>query len=432
MKTARQVAFEALNKINQQGGYSNIVVDNMINTNSLDSRDSAFATMLVYGVVERMITLDWIISNHSSVALEKIDKKVLSILRLGVYQILFVNSVPDSASVNESVNLAKYCKMSKASGFVNAVLRSIIRNRENLLDFSGITNLPKRFSLEYSCPEWLTKLWIESYGEERTKSFLQSSLGKAPTYARVNTLKTDIDALISDLEKEGIKSQKSNIENCLILLDSASAIKSQAFSKGYFHIQDIASQMCVKYAEIKPQMTVYDVCSAPGGKAFTTAEYMNDSGKLLAFDLHEKRVKLIREGADRLGITCIESNIGDATVFNESLEPADVVLCDVVCSGLGVIRRKPETKYKNPSDIERLPDIQLKILNNASKYVKVGGSVIYSTCTVNKNENEGVVEAFLKENANFEYANESEKCITLFGNDNNSDGFFMCKLKRVR
>ena len=275
-------------------------------------------------------------------------------------------------------------------------------------------------------------MWINDYGEDKTESFLKSSLGQAPTFARVNTLKTTVKELIESLSNEGIKACEHKFENCIILKNPSAAIKSDAFKEGMFHIQDLASQICVKYADIKPFSTVIDVCSAPGGKAFTAAQYMNDSGKLLAFDLHEKRVKLIREGAIRLGISCIEANVGDATVFNKKIPLVDTVLCDVVCSGLGVIRRKPETKYKNPQDIKRLPEIQLKILQNVSKYVKIGGNIIYSTCTVNRQENEGVVEAFLKENANFTYADDEEKCITLFGNDNNSDGFFMCKCKRLR
>ena len=432
MKNARQVALDALNKINFKGGYSNIVVDNMINTASLDSRDSAFATMLVYGVLERLITLDHIISKYSNIPLSKIELSVLQILRLGIYQIICMDSVPDRAAVSESVELSKYVKKSKASGFINAVLRNCIRHKNTLLDFSEVKNTVQRLSLTYSCPLWLTKMWINDYGEDKTESFLKSSLGQAPTFARVNTLKTTVKELIESLSNEGIKACEHKFENCIILKNPSAAIKSDAFKEGMFHIQDLASQICVKYADIKPFSTVIDVCSAPGGKAFTAAQYMNDSGKLLAFDLHEKRVKLIREGAIRLGISCIEANVGDATVFNKKIPLVDTVLCDVVCSGLGVIRRKPETKYKNPQDIKRLPEIQLKILQNVSKYVKIGGNIIYSTCTVNRQENEGVVEAFLKENANFTYADDEEKCITLFGNDNNSDGFFMCKCKRLR
>ncbi len=432
MKTSRQVALDALKKINTQGGYSNIVVDNMINTANLDLKDSAFATMLVYGVVERQITLDYIISNHSNIKITKIDSDILQILRLGIYQILFANSVPDRAAVNECVELTKYIKKNKVSGFVNAILRNCIRNKEKLIDFSSFNDIAERLSIEYSCPDWLTKMWIRDYGEEKTELFLKSSLGQAPTFARVNTLKIDTDHLISLFKEFNIESEKHELDNCLVIKNSSAAIKSQAFKKGFFHVQDLASQICVKYADIKPNTTVIDVCSAPGGKAFTAAEYMADQGILMAFDLHEKRVKLIEEGAERLGISCIKASSGDAAVFNTSLPLADTVLCDVVCSGFGVIRRKPETKYKNPDDIKRLPEIQIKILNNAAKYVKVGGNIIYSTCTVNKDENERVIEAFLEQNKNFDYYDQNEKCITLFGDVNNSDGFFMCKCKRLR
>lgn len=431
MKTARQVALESLNKINLKGGYSNIVVDNMINVASLDSRDSAFATMLVYGVVERLITLDYIISKYSNIAISNIEPIILQILRLGIYQSLFMDSVPDHAAVSESVELAKRYKKSKATGFINAVLRSSLRNKNKLLDFSDVKDTAHRMSLLYSSPLWLTKMWTTDYGEKKTEEFLKSSVGRAPTFARVNTLKTSPEELIQILQGEGIEAYNHEFENCIVLETPSLAIKSDAFKKGLFHIQDLASQICIKYADIKPDFTVIDVCSAPGGKAFTAAQYMNNKGILLSFDLHEKRVKLIQEGASRLGLSCIQTNVGDAMVFNDTLPLADVVLCDVVCSGLGVIRRKPETKYKNPEDLKRLPEIQKKIINNVSKYVKIGGTIIYSTCTVNRKENEQVVESFLKENDNFTYADKEQKCITLFGNDNNSDGFFMCKCKRL-
>ena len=238
--------------------------------------------------------------------------------------------------------------------------------------------------------------------------------------------------MINTLSEQGVDCLQTQVEDALIILNPAVLMKSDAFYDGLFHVQDLASQICVKYAGIAPDTIVLDMCSAPGGKAFTASQYMCGKGTLLAFDLHEKRVKLIKEGAERLGIDIIDANVGDATVFNENLPLADTVLCDVVCSGLGVIRRKPETKYKNPDDLKRLPTIQLKILTTASQYVKVGGNIVYSTCTVNKDENERVVEEFLKNNPNFDYAYPDEKCITLFGNDNNSDGFFMCKLKRLR
>ena len=443
MESARQIAFKALRKIQKDKGFSNIVINNSLNTEVLSAKDRTFVTALVYGVVESLLTLDFIIEANSSKKLSNIESDVLTILRMGVYQLYYMRSVTESAAVNESVELAKKSGLSRASGFINAILRSCIRNFKIENALSDIKEINRRLSVKYSCPLWLVDMWLEQYGVEKTELFLQRSVGRPPVYIRTNTLLTNDDALIEKLKEEGISAEKDELCGCLRLNSFTDCEKSEAFKNGCFHVQDKASQICVKYANIKPGDVVLDVCSAPGGKAFTAAEYMKNDGNLLAFDIHQNRVKLINEGAKRLNLSCITANCQDATVHNPSMPKADVVLCDVVCSGFGIIRRKPEIKYKTPDEITRLPEIQYKILSNSSLYVKDGGTIVYSTCTVNKQENEEVVDRFIKEHSNFEillpdmdeekyFENTNSGCITLFGDDNNSDGFFICKMKKVR
>ena len=434
MESARQTAFKALKKIQSNKGFSNIVINNSLNTKALSSKDRAFVTALVYGVVERLLTLDFIIEANSSKKLKSIEPDVLTILRMGVYQLFYMSSVPESAAVNESVELAKKNGIIRASGFINAVLRSCIRNFDLEKSLFQITEENKRLSIRYSCPIWLVDMWIGQYGIERTRVFLERSVGKPPIYIRTNTLLTDDDSLIEQLKSEGVAAEKDELLNCLKLNGFIECEACEAFKNGLFHVQDKASQLCIKYADIKPGDTVIDTCSAPGGKSFTAAQYMNDHGRLFAFDLHQNRVKLIKEGAQRLNISCITADCQDATIYNESLPKADVVLCDVVCSGFGIIRRKPEIKYKTLEEISRLPEIQYKILSNSSRYVKDGGTLVYSTCTVNMMENEEVIQRFLDEHLDFNVviSDETNGCITLFGDDNNSDGFFICKLKKVK
>ncbi len=443
METARQIAFKALTKIQNNRGFSNLVVNNSLNAQSLSSKDRAFVTALIYGVVERSLTLDFIIEANSSKKIKNIDSAVLTILRMGVYQLYYMRSVTESAAVNESVELSKKVGYHRASGFINAVLRSCIRNFDLERSLSEIKETDKYLSIKYSCPLWLVQMWLKQYKEEKTRVFLERSVGKPPIYVRVNALLISEDDLIEELKKEDIFAKKTNLENCLLITSLNDCENSEAFKKGYFHVQDKSSQLCIKYADISENDVVLDVCSAPGGKAFTAAQYMGNKGKLLAFDLHKNRVNLINEGAKRLNIDCISANCQDATIYNSDIQKADVVICDVVCSGFGIIRRKPEIKYKTQDEIVRLPEIQYNILSNASRYVKDNGTIVYSTCTVNKHENEDVVNRFLKEHNDFDmvlpgqetamyFGNVADGCITLFGDDNNSDGFFICKMRKVR
>lgn len=430
----RQTAYEILLRIERDGAYSNLTVDEALASSGLDTRDKAFVSALVYGVVERKITLDYQLSRYLSKPLKKLKPQVLILLRLGAYQIFYMDKVPHSAAVNESVTLTKKNGCSFASSLVNAVLRKCAQNGLCFPD----ENDENFWSVYYSCPQWLIHKWVKEYGADDTEKLLSSSVGKTETVIRVNTLKTDTQKLKDLLQSEGVSVSDGYVENALVICLSGNEIASlKSFRDGFYHVQDTASQLCVKALCAGEGDFVLDLCSAPGGKAFTAAQYMNNKGRLLAFDLYQHRADLISAGAQRLGIEIIRAKAGDACEFNADIGLADKVLCDVPCSGLGIIRRKPEIKYKDKESLDGLPEIQLKILENASRYVKDGGRLIYSTCTLNKKENEEVCESFLQKHGAFQKTAPlpemtSDCFVTLMPHKNNSDGFFIAAFEKVK
>lgn len=433
MDNARLQAVKLLGKTFSKGGYSNILLDKTLSETSMGEKDKSFCAALYYGVLERRITLDYIIAGYSRMKLSKLRPEILNILRIGIYQLKFMDNIPDSAAVNESVNIAGKLKLGGLSGFVNAVLRNFLRDGKQI---KYPENNIKKLSVEYSAPEWLVNLLLENYSDSQTASLLESSVKKPPVTIRLNNLKGEASQIIEKLSD--FSPESTAIDGCF-KISYSDVTKTQAFKNGFFHVQDIASQLCCMALNPKEGETVLDLCSAPGGKAFTLAELMNDKGRILAFDIHANRVKLIKNGADRLGISCIETKTGNASVFDKNIPMADKILCDVPCSGLGVIRRKPEIKYKHFEEFERLPEIQYKILENAVKYLKPGGELVYSTCTVNPVENDRVIDRFLMENKNFEGIKFLEELgtpfgdfkVTLFPENFNSDGFFISKIKRT-
>lgn len=434
MKTSRQVVLELLVKMEQNGAYSNIVLDNTFNSEKLSDRDKAFAAMLFYGVIERKMTLDYIIRLYSSTEFDKIDIDVLQLLRMGIYQLLYT-SVPESAAVNESTELAPQ----SAKGFVNGILRSFIRGGKQI-DYKDLEGAAK-LSVEYSCPKWLVKKWIETFGEEKTVDILKDSFGRPPLFVRVNTMKCTADELIAEFAKEKIEAKKNALlDDCLELGRIHGVEATNAYRKGLFHVQDISSQLCCKVAKPVFNETVIDVCAAPGGKTFTMGEMMANRGKIYSFDLYDGKVSMINEGARRLGLSIVTAAVHDATSYDENIPLADKVLCDTVCSGLGVIRRKPEIKYKEVKFLEQLPIVQKHIMETSSKYVKIGGTLIYSTCTLNSDENERVVESFLSDNPNFApvvvpigVTGVEDVCMrTFLPTVTGGDGFFAATLRRIK
>ncbi len=435
-KSARQIAFEILLKIEKDKAYSNLAIDSAVKAYRRDSTDCAFISRLVYGVIERKITLDYIISRHLNQPLKRLKTEALIALRMGVYQLVFSDKIPESAAVNESVKLVKDNKCGFASGLVNAVLRKV--SKEGLV-ISDELSFSERFSVLYSAPVDFVNLLIYHYGAENTENFLKAALNPKKITIRVNTLKTTADEFIATLKSEGVDAEKSFVENALYISLNGAVYELEAFKKGLFHVEDISSQLCVEALAPYPGCTMIDVCSAPGGKSFTAAQYMENNGVLYSCDIYESRTKLIENGAENLGIECINPTVNDGTVFNEVFPKADRVLCDVPCSGLGIITKKPEIKYKNLDEIKALIPIQKQILEVSCAYVKSGGRLVYSTCSVNPNENRRVCDAFLKNHPEFrsikalphiERATDEGDYLTLLPGKNNCDGFFIAVFER--
>ncbi len=442
--TARQAAATALIKVNYEGGYSNLVLNETLKKGELSPEDNSFASRLFYGTLERKLTLDHIIGGYSKKPVKNMTPAVAEILRTALYQLVYLDSVPDSAAVNEAVKLTRQMKVSSASGFVNAVLRSFIRDEKRIPSVRG--NRLKRLEVKYSCPQWIIKTMLEAYGEDAAIAMLEHSLDRPPLYARVNTAKITVDDCIAQLTQEGVQAQKDpDLEGCILLTATSSIEKLPSFEKGLFHIQDKSSQLCAATLEAKAGERVLDCCSAPGSKSFTLAQQMQNRGEIISCDIFEEKINKIQAGADRLGLSCIHPQLRDAAVFDLNLGEFDRVLCDVPCSGIGIISRKPEIKYKREQELRELPDIQAKILNNASRYVKTGGRLVYSTCTLLMQENQKIVEAFLDQHKEFEpcplpqtvrkavgLTEENQWQVTLLAQMANTDGFFIACMKKVR
>lgn len=424
MADARMTALRGLSEVFGQGGYSNLVLENLMRKQELSGQERAFCTALFYGVVERRITLDWVLGRYSRQPVEKLSPAVRDILRMAVYQLLYMPSVPESAAVNEAVKETRAMRVSSASGYVNGVLRAFLRDGKKIA-------LPRdplaALSVQYSVPKALITLWQQSYGEEKTGAILAGSESPAPLFIRVNSQKTTAEKLIETLAKENITATKTPVENALRLESAGDVTRLTAFREGLFHVQDLSSQKCAAALEVQPGQRVLDVCSAPGGKTFTLAERMGDTGSLLAMDLYPHRLKLVEEGAARLGLRCIRTKANDAQIYDKSLGVFDRILCDVVCSGYGVIRRKPEIRYKDPAEGATLPQTQRTILETSARYLAPGGRLVYSTCTLNPAENEDVVNAFLQENRAFALCSEPVTCLP---EKTGGDGFFYAVMER--
>ncbi len=384
MANARKTAVKVLVKIEKEGTYSNLGVAEALKNSELNPQDKSLATAVIYGVLDRKITLDYILSKFLKTSINKTEPFTLMVLRSALYQIKYMDKIPESAAVNEAVKIMKSSKFSRNAGFVNGVLRSVLRTDVEIPKGDSAEDL----SVRYSCPLWIVESFLMDYGLADTKALLEESLKPAPTVLRINTVKADI----SEIEKEyEIK------ENSIELTKGIDISNSELYKKGLVYAQDYASQKAVMVLNPKAGDRVLDLCSAPGGKAFTMANLMGNKGEILACDLYPHRVELIERTVKRLGLDIIKTAVADATRYNPKLGEFDCVLCDVPCSGLGVIRRKPEIKYNALTCLEELKNIQLSILKNAVKYLKKGGKLLYSTCTLRREENEKLVISFQKE-----------------------------------
>ena len=434
--SARRSALRVLSACRQNGAWADAALAAELKRESLSAADAALASRIVYGVLQNRLLLDHYLSVYCTQRLDHLQQPLPDILRIGAYQILFLDKVPDSAAVSESVELSKAARRGAAAGLVNAVLRKLAQNKDHL------PRLPEdpveRLSVETSHPKWLTERMVSLLGSEDAARFLRGNNAVAPITVQINPLKTTADALARELSGVGIAARPHLwVPDCLELTGVGDLTTLPAFYRGEFIVQDAAARLTSLVAGIAPDARVLDVCAAPGGKSFSAAFAMGDRGRIVACDLHENKLKRIRDGAARLGLASIEAETADGRAFRpEWADAFDVVLCDVPCSGLGIIRKKPDIRYKDPDGFAALPEIQRAILANASRYARPGGVLVYSTCTVLPEENEAVTDAFLSENADFSYEpfdlpiGTAAGHITLWPQRHGTDGFYIAKLRK--
>lgn len=442
MANVRMTAYKVLYRVLYEDAYSAIAVNNAIREDICEPLDASFLSALVYGVLERKLTLQYIIRQYSSIRIKKIEKKTIIILYLGFYQLLYMDKVPDSAAVNESVKLCKSLRLNHSAGFVNALLRNFIR-ADKAYKLPDVSDTPRYLSVVYSCPEELVTELIESYGAEITEKILSGFIGRPPVTVRVNTLKTDKQTLTKALEKRGIKVEEIPfLPDSLDLSSTGSLDKIEEFRDGHFFVEDAASQLCAEILGAEPGERIADVCAAPGGKSFYSAIKMGDRGEIFSFDIFDHKLKLIDSYAEKLGIHIIRTELRDAEK-GYHLPECDRILCDVPCSGLGILRRKPEIRYKTDTNIDLLTKLQYSILCMSARDLPVGGTLVYSTCTLRKRENHEIVSRFIADHPEFvpdpivlpegigHVIDEDDCCLTLLPGVYGTDGFFVARLRRA-
>lgn len=431
----RELILGILLEVTKEGSYSHLVLRSVLEKYQyLDKKDRSFITRVSEGTIQSMIELDYIINQFSNVKVNKMKPVIRNILRMSVYQLKYMDSVPASAACNEAVKLARKRGFSSLSGFVNGVLRNISRNLDQVAYPDEKTQPVESLSVRYSMPEWIVKQWITAYGQEQTKNMLAAFLTEAPITIRTNLLKITPDALAAKLEEEGVTVRKLDQEG-YEKLSYAFALSGYdylnglaAFREGLFYVQDISSMMVAEYAGVKDGDFVIDVCAAPGGKSIHLAEKLHGTGCVEARDLTETKVELIRENVDRHQLTNVRPVQMDASLLDEdSVEKADVLIADLPCSGLGVLRKKADIKYNMKEEQQQeLIALQRKILETVCTYVKHGGTMIYSTCTIHRGENEENVRWFIENHKEFEV----EEMQQIFPGVQLGDGFFIAKLIR--
>ncbi len=434
--SARETALTVLMACRIQSAWSNGVLKEYIARDGLDRRDAALATRLCYGVLQNRYKLDFYLAQLLTGKVKDLHPVVRDILHLGLYQIYEMDKIPASAAVNESVALAKkYCKKQRfAPGLVNAVLRKADQTKDSLKQ-------PKSYVERYSHPQKLVDLLKENVGKERLEAMLKANNAQPQTTVQVNTLKTTAEDLTQILLEEGVEVQPHGwMDDCLVLSGTGNLEKLPSFRDGLYYVQDPAAKLSVLCAQVPKGANVLDCCAAPGGKSFAAAMAMGNQGRIISCDIHSHKTGLIENGAKRLGIGILTARQQDATAFVPEWESAmDVVISDVPCSGYGIIRKKPDIREKDPDTMLQLPELQLQILKNQARYVKPGGLLLYSTCTLLRRENEAVVEQFLEDSGDFyleklplppHFAEDSTGMLTLVPGEHDTDGFFIARLRR--
>ncbi len=437
--SARDTALKVLIACRTHGAWADAALKAQLARDQLSPQDAALCSRMVYGVTQNRLLLDFYLAAYCSQKPDHLQPPLLDILRLGAYQILFLDKVPDRAAVSEAVELAKRSGRGQAAGLVNAVLRKLSQNKNALPSIPDRDEV-KFLSIRYSHPKWLVKRLLELLGRGETEAFLAADNTAAPLTVQVNPLKTTQEKLTAELEALGVRvTPHVWVPGCLELSGTGDLTALEPFRVGHFLVQDGAAALAARAAAVTPGQRVLDVCAAPGGKSFGAAFAMEDRGEILACDLHENKLKRIQDGAQRLGLTSIRTAAADGREFRPEWEAAfDTVLVDAPCSGLGIIRKKPDTRYKKADDLFTLPVVQQAILDNACRYVKPGGVLVYSTCTILPEENQQVTDAFLAQHRDFsredlplpDQAGQADGQVTLWPHRHDTDGFYICRMRR--
>ena len=426
---AREVALEVLTACRKADAWADGALKSALGKEGLDNRDAALAAALTYGVLQNRILLDFRIAAYCRGGLRNLEPVILDILRIGAYQILMLDRIPPSAAVHQAVEMVKAHRRPRAAGLVNAILRNLTREKDALPPVEDL-------SIRYSHPKWLVDTYIALLGREEAVRTMAENNRPVPTAIQRNTLCCSQEMLESELPTAR---PHPWLSDCYFLSGAGNLAALPSFQAGHFIVQDAAAKLTSLAAGCRSGDTVIDVCAAPGGKSFAMAMAMGNQGEILACDIHANKLRQVEQGAQRLGITCIRTLQADGRIFREELaDAADVVLCDVPCSGLGIIRKKPDIRYKRPEDLEGLPAVQSAILMNAARYVKPGGVLVYSTCTILPRENTQVVDSFLARHTHFfreaftlpEPLGKIDGEITLWPQRHQTDGFYICKLRR--
>lgn len=435
MDYARKLVVDCLLKV-EKSGFSNLVLTSAIDSHKLSEQDKAFATKVFYGTVERKLTLNHILQKHLSKPLSKMDKEVVAIMQSGLYQILYMDSVPDYAAINQAVGLCPVFKKTSAKGLVNAVLRKC---RGFDMEKETFKDKTTALSVKYSVNTDIVKIIMNDYGDD-TEEILKGMFITPKFTVKINTTKISEAEYKQLLSEKGVEYNEMAVAGGIEIIHRGSVTEIPGFKEGYFYVQGITSQYAVSAAEIEKNSDVLDLCAAPGGKSFAAAIALDNTGSVTSCDPNPPRLKLIEDGAARLGLTNITTMQNSGEVYNEKLRKYDTIICDVPCSGIGIIPKKPDLRYKSMADVEQLAQLQYDILSTAAGYLKEKGTIVYSTCTINKMENEQVVDRFLKENPNFELKkqhcpienvlNNDEK-ITFLSHLTGFDGFFVAVLGKM-
>lgn len=427
MTGARALAFRSLVKSTRDGKYSNLELNATLEKEGLSSEERALYARLYLGVTEKKITLDYLLSRISSIPLNRVETEALCLLELGAYQILYMDRIPDRAAIFETVELGKSACRSAAS-YINAVLRKLSAEKEEILSYLELPG-KKGLALRYGYPKWMVTLWQDAYGKERCESILKAQNTPPALTLRINTLKISVADYCKELEKLGIPFHRNSLcKNGVTLEKGTAPTALYGFDEGLFFVQDAAAQHAVDRLGAKSGEKVLDLCASPGGKSFGAAMDMDGRGEILSCELYESRLSLICEGAKRLGIDMIRAEQNDSSLPREDFKDRfDRVICDVPCSGYGTVAKKPDIRHKSPAEAEELPALQRAILETGAKAVKKGGRIVYSTCTLNPAENEGVTDAFLRDHPEFVRIGEAE---TIFPVGGENDGFFCDLLER--